>query len=275
MFDLGTISAISPDLPTPFDRSGLTDQRIEMKRNDHGNANSTASNAIILAMLAASMPLLSACRPSSAPQPAAKPTSDTATTQPAAEPTATKPASAKPGATLAVVGGDFPELMIDEATESEGGAAALVKRGEDPCKKVRAKPTKALDGAWPDAVERIEFKCRYDAEQEAVTTEATATLRPDAVTLHGVPVIAVRRQASGYGHQDDYVLSAKFAERGPTLLTALQAECRKRFPGMECVPASAESADGYYLETTEIGGFRLGPDETDPQRSVYSEIVGE
>ncbi len=188
-------------------------------------------------------------------------------TQPAAPAVSSTPAPT----TLEVVGGDFPDLIADERKTEPAGDS---QTAADPCAGLRATRISELKGAWPAAIEQIAFECGREQDEDTPNTTATATLRANTVTMHGLPVIEVRVSESGYGDARQYTLAGSFPTQGKMLLENITKTCRAR-AALPCTDAAVESDTSYYLQTSEIGGIRIEQDEKNSQQIVYAEVSGE
>jgi hypothetical protein len=202
--------------------------------------------------------LVSACTQREQPDKA------TPSTQPAMPPPFTQ-------TMIDVVGGDFPELMVDEHGKA---AASDAHTDTDPCAGMRAKRLGEMDARWSGAIAQIAFECGRDQDEDTPSLTAKATLHADKVVMFGIPVAEVRVSESGYGDTRQYVLAGAFQQQGKALLAKVLETCRARTQ-LRCEDAAAESDTSYYLQTSEISGIRLEPDKNNLQRMVYTEISGE
>jgi hypothetical protein len=175
---------------------------------------------------------------------------------------------------LRVAGNDFPQLVMHIPRHDALGVQAVLD-----CDQIRAKRIDELDPLWKKAVERIHLDCDDlggDAEGiGSVATVATAYLKPGAVQFAGIPVVEVRMMESDLWGDRQYLLERGYAEIVDAVQAHLESQCRMRQddPGLlaqgDC--SVLRQAEGLYLETSEIGGTWLHPDQDDTQRTVYAE----
>lgn len=179
-------------------------------------------------------------------------------------------AQATPAVELA--GLDLPALVH--------GAQQVSGRG---CPAVRARTPAALERPWRSVVTAITMRCTAlegpDKKPDA-RTEAIATLRPGAAVLRGVPVVALRHSASWAHDDQQYVLAAAYADVAPTLAPYVKARCLSQANASDaveglCTAVHEEGGQGFFMRTSELGGFWLRPDPDDPRRTMLVEAWSE
>ena len=175
---------------------------------------------------------------------------------------------------LRLVGSDFPELVVHVPRHDAMGVQVALD-----CDQIRAKRIDELDPLWKQAVERIHLDCDdLDVEDEAfgtVATVITAYLKPGAAQFAGVPVVEVRMMDSDLWGDRQYLLDRPYAEIVDAVRAHLESRCRMQQddPGVlaqgDCNLVHQD--EGLYLDTSEVGGIWLHPDQDDTQRTVYAE----
>ena len=175
---------------------------------------------------------------------------------------------------LRVVGSDFPELVVHVPRHDALGMQAALD-----CEQIRARRIDELDPLWKKAVDRIHLDCDdLDMESEAfgtVATVITAHLKPGAVQFAGVPVAEVRMMDSDLWGDRQYLLDRPYAEIVDAVQAHLESRCRMRQDDPSQLAHGdctlVRQAEGMYLDTSEVGGIWLHPDQDDAQRTVYAE----
>ena len=175
---------------------------------------------------------------------------------------------------LQLVGNDFPELAVHVPRyDMEGQQAAL------DCDQIRAKRIDELDPLWKKAVDRIHLDCdELSIENEgldAIATVITAYLKPGAVQFAGVPVAEVRMMDSDQWGDRQYLLDLPYSEIVDAVQHHVESRCRIRQDDPVQLAQSdctlVREAEGLYLDTSEVGGIWLHPDQDDTRRTVYAE----
>ncbi len=167
----------------------------------------------------------------------------------------------------------FPELIqVMDVTEKTGA-------GISPCKRVHKRSVKQLDLHWRASITNIRVNCKVSKGIEGEpdpSTNTTATLKPKTIHFSGVPVIEIRRFASAWGSDDQYILDARFADVRKRLVAVIEANCRRSrniVAGGEdsrCRPENDPGHHGIYFDTGEGGGIWLHPDEKNTLHTIYA-----
>jgi hypothetical protein len=173
-----------------------------------------------------------------------------------------------------LIGSDFPELVVHVPRHDALGVQAALD-----CDQIRAKRVDELDPLWKRAVDCIHLDCDdLGMESEAfgtVATVVTAYLKPGAVQFAGVPVAEVRMMDSDLWGDRQYLLDRPYDGIVDAVQAHLESRCRMRqdHPSLlaqgDCT--LVRQPEGLYLDTSEVGGIWLHPDQDDTQRTVYAE----
>ena len=175
---------------------------------------------------------------------------------------------------LQLVGNDFPELAVHVPRyDMEGQQAAL------DCDQIRAKRIDELDPLWKKAVDRIHLDCdELSVENEGfdtIATVITAYLKPGAVQFAGVPVAEVRMMDSAQWGDRQYLLDKPYIDVVDAVQRHIESRCRMQQDDPTMLAQGdctlVREAEGLYLDTSEVGGIWLHPDQDDMQRTVYAE----
>jgi len=175
---------------------------------------------------------------------------------------------------LRLVGNDFPELVVHVPRHD-----AIGVRGPLDCDHIRAKRIDELDPLWKQAVERIHLDCDdLSLETEGFNTVATvitAYLRPGAVQFAGIQVAEVRMMDSEQWGDRQYLLDQPYAAAVDAVQRHVESRCRMRQDEPALLAQGdctlIREAEGLYLDTSEVGGIWLHPDQDNTQRTVYAE----
>ena len=175
---------------------------------------------------------------------------------------------------LQLTGNDFPELAVHiPRHDADGHQAAL------DCDQIRAKRIDELDPLWKHAVDRIHLDCddlTVEVEGfDTVATVITAYLKPGAVQFAGVPVAEVRMMDSDQWGDRQYLLDRPYEEVVDAVQRHVESRCRMRQDDPAVLAQGdcmlVREAEGLYLDTSEVGGIWLHPDQDDTRRTVYAE----
>jgi len=179
-----------------------------------------------------------------------------------------------PAPVLQLSGGDFPELTLHQPSFDEVGNPLPMA-----CDQIRAKRVDELDPLWKRSVDRIHLECEDLNEEDAgfdmLATTITGFLKTGMAQFAGQPLAEVRLMDSDLWSDHQYVLQRPYEEARDALKQFIEARCRAQQDNpaalVEKDCAVTESEEGLYLETSEVGGIWVHPEQDDPQRTVYAE----
>ena len=175
----------------------------------------------------------------------------------------------------------FPELLEiaplppsapQTSASADPDAKPTAKQIAKACARVRAKRTRELDPHWANAIVRIDYTCDFEFSDigEGLKTSATAILRPGAIRFHGIDVVEVRRSASDWGGDDQYVLAARFDQKGKTLVQTLRKHCKQLYtPAWDC-DIEPWDEGGFHIRSNELGGYFVHPDPDNRARTIFA-----
>ena len=175
---------------------------------------------------------------------------------------------------LQLSGGDFPELTLHQPSFDEVGNPLPMA-----CDQIRAKRIDELDPLWKRSTDRIHLECedlkQEDAGFDMLATTITGFLKAGMAQFAGQPLAEVRLMDSDLWSDHQYILQRPYAEARDALKQFIEARCRAQQDDpaalVEQNCAMTESEEGLYLETSEVGGIWVHPEQNDPQRTVYAE----
>ena len=182
--------------------------------------------------------------------------------------------AAAPAPVLQLSGGDFPELTMHQPGFDEAGNPLPMA-----CDQIRAKRIDELDPLWKRGMDRIHLECEDLKEEDAgfdmLATTITGFLRAGMAQFAGQPLAEVRLMDSDLWSDHQYILQRPYAEARDALKQFIEARCRAQQDNPSALVendcAVTESEEGLYLETSEVGGIWVHPEQDDPQRTVYAE----
>ena len=180
----------------------------------------------------------------------------------------------QPAPVLQLSGNDFPELVVLSLEPDANGDPVAPS-----CERIRGKRVDELDPLWKQAVERIHLDCQDLTEQdegaEMAATVVTGFLKPGRVEFAGVPVAEVRMMDSELWGDHQYLLDRPFPEIRDTIRNFIESRCRAQQESSGALLAIdcslVETAEGLYLQASEIDGIWVHPAPDEPQRTVYAE----
>ena len=182
--------------------------------------------------------------------------------------------SGTPELVLQLSGGDFPVLTVHQPRFDQAGDPLPMA-----CDQIRAKRIDELDPLWKRSVDRIHLECEdLKAEYagfDMIATTITGFFREGAAQLAGQPLAEVRLMDSELWSDHQYILQRPYPEARETLKQFIEARSRAQQDNpaalVENNCSMSESDESLYLETSEIGGIWVHPEQDDPQRTVYAE----
>ena len=182
--------------------------------------------------------------------------------------------AATPAPVLQLSGGDFPELTVHQPSFDEAGNQLPMA-----CDQIRAKRIDELDPLWKRSMDRIHLECEDLKEEDAgfdmLATTITGFLKADMAQFAGQPLAEVRLMDSDLWSDHQYILQRPYQEARDALKQFIEARCSAQQDNpaalVENNCAMTESEEGLYLETSEVGGIWVHPEQDDPQRTVYAE----
>ena len=174
---------------------------------------------------------------------------------------------------------DFPALVIVEPMPEDD-----TRYGPD-CAHMKVRSVDELKRRWRSVIARIDFECKDIAGEASgygsasSETNIKVTLKPDAATFAGFPVIELRMKHSELWGDEQFILDAPFTQTGPVLQRHLETTCglskQRLRESNQRICVIEEGAfwhnGGLYLRTGELGGTWAHPEEGHPQRTVYAE----
>jgi hypothetical protein len=175
---------------------------------------------------------------------------------------------------LQLAGGDFPELTVHQPSFDEAGNPLPMA-----CDQIRAKRIDELDPLWKRSIDRIHLDCedlkQEDAGFDMLATTITGFLKAGMAQFAGQPLAEVRLMDSDLWSDHQYILQLPYEEARDPLKQFIEARCHTQqddptaLVENDCI--MTESEEGLYLETSEVGGIWVHPEQDDPQRTVYAE----
>jgi hypothetical protein len=179
-----------------------------------------------------------------------------------------------PAPVLQLSGGDFPELTVHQPNFDEAGDQLPMA-----CDQIRAKRIDELDPLWKRSIDRIHLECEDLKEEDAgfdmLATTITGFLKAGMAQFAGQPLAEVRLMDSDLWSDHQYILQRPYQEARDALKQFVEARCRAQQDNPTALVENScimtESEEGLYLETSEVGGIWIHPEQDDPQRTVYAE----
>lgn len=179
-----------------------------------------------------------------------------------------------PAPVLQLSGGDFPELTAHQPNFDEAGDQLPMA-----CDQLRSKRIDELDPLWKRSIDRIHLECEDLKEEDVgfdmLATTITGFLKAGMAQFAGQPLAEVRLMDSDLWSDHQYILQRPYEEAREALKQFVEARCRAQQDNPTALVENScvmtESEEGLYLETSEVGGIWIHPEQDDPQRTVYAE----